>query len=161
MLRHGRATTRTTVPVSAGLLTDTSSYFTALTAYRAGDPNPIVTRFSEATFAAIGNSRVLAAALKAIEERWHSTLTARRDSVAWRVLPILLAQPAVSSRLVQQRTGASQPAVDRALRQLGDVGIVTSRNEHGRDRRRDVVWRSDEVIGALDEFGERARRVRH
>ena len=160
MLRHGRATTRTTVPVSAGLLTDTGSYFTALTAYRAGDPNPIVTRFSEATFAAIGNSRGLAAALKAIEERWHSELTARRDSVAWRVLPILLAQPAVSSRLVQERTGASQPAVDRALRQLADAGVVTSRNEHGRDRRRDVVWRSDEVISALDEFGERARRGR-
>ena len=80
--------------------------------------------------------------------------------MAWRILPILLAQPAVSSRLVQQRTGASQPGVDRALRQLADAGIVTSRNEHGRDRRRDVVWRSDEVISALDEFGERARRGR-
>jgi Fic family protein len=160
MLRHGRATTRTTVPVSAGLLTDTSTYFTALTAYRAGDPDPIVARFSEATFAAIGNSRLLASALIAIEQRWRSELTARRDSVAWRTLPILLAQPAVTSRLVQQRTGASQPAVDRALRQLGEAGIVTSRNEHGQDRRRDVVWRSDEVIIALDEFGERARRVR-
>lgn len=160
MLRHGRATTRTTVPVSAGLLTDTGSYFTALTAYRAGDPDPIVTRFSDATFAAIGNSRLLAAALREIEQRWRFELTARKDSVAWRMLPILQAQPAVTSRLVQQRTGASQPAVDRALRQLAEVGILTSRNEHGRDRRRDVVWRSDEVISALDEFGERARRVR-
>jgi Fic family protein len=160
MLRHGRATTRTTVPVSAGLLTDTSTYFTALTAYRAGDPDPIVARFSEATFAALGNSRLLASALIAIERRWRSELTARRDSVAWRTLPILLAQPAVTSRLLQERTGASQPAVDRALRQLSEAGIVTSRNEHGRDRRRDVVWRSDEVIIALDEFGERARRAR-
>ena len=81
--------------------------------------------------------------------------------MAWRVLPILLAQPAVTSRLVQQRTGVSQPAADRALRQLSEAGIVTSKNEHGGDRRRDVVWRSDEVITALDEFGERARRVRH
>ena len=161
MLRHGRATTRTTVPVSAGLLTDTSTYFTALTAYRAGDPDPIVTRFSEATFAAIDNSRVLAGALKAIDERWRAVLTARKDSVAWRLLPILLAQPAVTSRLVQERTGVSQPAADRALRQLSEAGVVTSRNEHGRDRRRDVVWRSDEVITALDEFAERARRVRH
>ena len=160
MLRHGRATTRTTVPISAGLLTDTSTYFTALTAYRAGDPNQIVARFSEATFAAIGNSRVLAATLKGIDERWHAVLTARRDSVAWRILPILLAQPAVTSRLVQERTGVSQPAADRALRQLSEAGIVTSRNEHGGDRRRDVVWRSDEVITALDEFAERARRVR-
>lgn len=61
-------------------------------------------------------------------------------------------------RLVQQRAGVSQPAVDRALRQLGWAGIVTARNEHGADRRRDVVWRSDEVITALDEFAGRAER---
>lgn len=161
MLRHGGATTRTTVPVSAGLLTDTSTYFAALTAYRAGDPDPIVARFSEATFAAIGNSRVLAGALKAIDERWRAQLAARSDSVAWRILPILLAQPAVTSRVVQERTGVSQPAADRALRQLSEAGIVTAKNEHGRDRRRDVVWRADEVITALDEFAERARRARH
>jgi Fic family protein len=160
MLRHGGATTRTTVPVSAGLLTDTSTYFAALTAYRAGDPDPIVARFSDATFAAIGNSRVLAAALRGIDERWRAELAARSDSVAWRILPILLAQPAVTSRLVQERTGVSQPAADRALRQLRDAGIVTTKNEHGRDRRRDVVYRSDEVISSLDEFAERARRVR-
>ena len=161
MLRHGRATTRTTVPVSAGLLTDPSAYFTALTAYRAGDPDPIVTRFSEATFAAISNSRMLAAALKETDERWHAVLSARSDSVAWRILPMLLAQPAVTSRLVQQRTGVSQPAVDRALRQLSEAGILSSKNEHGAERRRDVVWRADEVITALDDFAERARRVRH
>lgn len=72
----------------------------------------------------------------------------------------VLTEPAVSSRLVQQRTGASQPAVDRALRRLGEAGIVTARNEQGRDRRRDVEWRCDEVINALDEFCERARRAR-
>ncbi|MGH3265805.1 MAG: Fic family protein, partial [Trebonia sp.] len=48
MLRHGGATTRTTVPVSAGLLADTDAYFTALTGYRAGDPSPIAGRFGEA-----------------------------------------------------------------------------------------------------------------
>ena len=160
MLRHSRATTRATVPISAGLLTDTDAYFAALTAYRAGDPDPIVERFSEATFAAIGNGRVLADELKGIVERWRLELTVRRDSVAWRILPILLAQPAVTSRLVQERTGVSQPAADRALRQLGEAGILTSKNEHGRDRKRDVVWRSDEVITALDEFAARARRAR-
>ena len=111
----------------------------ALTAYRAGDPDPIVERFSEATFAAIGNSRVLAEDLRGIVERWRLDLTVRRDSVAWRILPILLAQPAVTSRLVQERTGVSQSAADRALRQLGEAGILTSKNEHGRDRKRDVV----------------------
>lgn len=160
MLKHGRATTRTTVPVSAGLLADTDAYFAALTAYRQGDPNPIVKRFNNATFAAIHNGRRLAADLKVIHGTWNQQLTARRDSVAWRILPILLSQPAVTSKFVQERTGASQPAVDRALRQLVTDGIATSRNEHGHDRKRDIVWRSDEVISALDTFADRARRQR-
>lgn len=66
----------------------------------------------------------------------------------------------MTSRLLQQRTGVSQPAVDRALHLLSEAGILTAKNEHGRDRRRDVVWRSDEVITALDEFAARARRAR-
>lgn len=48
MLKQGGATTRSTIPVSAGLLTDTGSYFDALTAFRDGDPSPIVDRFASA-----------------------------------------------------------------------------------------------------------------
>lgn len=158
MLKKGGATTRTTVPVSAGLLTDTGSYFDALTAYRAGDPNPIVARFADAAFTAISNGRALAADLQRIHSEWRERLGARSDSVAWRILPVLLSQPAVTSNLIQERCGASQPATDRALRQLLDHGIVKRNDEHGRERRRDVVWRSDEVLQALDDFAARARR---
>jgi Fic family protein len=160
MLKRGGATTRTTIPVSAGLLSDTGTYFEALTAYRDGDPNPIVTRFSDATFAAINNGRQLATDLTGVYDDWQAKLTARSDSVAWKVLPILLSQPAVTSKLIQKRTGVSQPAVDRALKQLVADGIATSKNEHGEDQRRDIVWRSNEVIAALDAFGDRARRQR-
>lgn len=158
MLKHGNATTRTTVPVSAGLLSDTSTYFDALTAYREGDPNRIVTRFNEAAFAAIVNGRHLADDLHNINARWRDQLTVRSDSVAWKILPILLSQPAVTSNLVQQQTGVSQPAADRALGQLADAGIVQVKNEQGEERKRNVVWRADAVIEALDAFAERARR---
>lgn len=160
LLKAGGATTRATVPVSAGLLNDTSSYFAALMAYRDGDLNPIVTRFSDATFSAIANGRALAADLNAAYTDWRDALTARADSVAWRILPMLLSQPAVTSKYVQQHTGTSQPAVDRALRQLREAGIVESKNEYGAQRKRDVVWRSDRILAALDAFGERARRSR-
>jgi len=161
MLKHGRATTRTTVPISAGLLSNTDTYFDALTAYRNGDPNPIIARFSDASFAAVNNGRELADDLTAIYDGWRKKLTARSDSVAWRILPILISQPAVTSKLIQERTGVSQPAVDRALRQLVSDGIATSKNEHGQDQKRDIVWRSDEAIAALDGFADRARRRRN
>jgi Fic family protein len=158
MLKRGHATTRTTVPISAGLLSNTGTYYDALTAYRLGDPNPIVARFNDATYAAIANGSTLAADLSTIHQDWQNNLTARRDAVAWRVLPLLLAQPAVTSKVVEDRCNVSQPAAGRALNQLLEAGIVQRKNEHGEEQRRNVVWRSDDVLAALDEFGERARR---
>jgi hypothetical protein len=59
-----------TVPVSAGLLTDTDQYFDALTAYRAGDAQPIVERFAEASFDSVVNGRQLIGDLRAIRTAW-------------------------------------------------------------------------------------------
>ena len=73
MLKHGGATTRATVPVSAGLLVDTDSYFAALTAYRDGNPSPIVATFADAAFAAIGNGRQLARDLLDVYESWSES----------------------------------------------------------------------------------------
>jgi len=154
MLRHGGATTRTTVPVSAGLLAGTDAYFAALTAYRAGDPSPIVERFGEAAFAAVRNGRTLAADLADILRRWSSALTARRNAAVWDVLPLLLSQPAVTSNLVQETVHLSQPAADNVLRQLRDAGILAKAS----GVQRYIVWVANDVTQALDAFVERARR---
>ncbi|WP_408654831.1 Fic family protein [Jatrophihabitans sp.] len=68
ILRAKGLTRQVTVPVSAGLLADTNSYFAALTAYREGDPEPIVERLSNATFAAVNNGRTLVAELHAVRD---------------------------------------------------------------------------------------------
>ncbi|WP_313406712.1 Fic family protein [Aeromicrobium sp.] len=159
LLRQGGATTRTTVPVSAGLLSDTDAYYAALTAYRSGDPNPIVAEFSRAAFAAVANGEELAGDLKAIHDQWSAKLRARRDAVAWRILPFLLRQPSVTSKLIQVTMEVTQPAADNALHQLHDAGILsTPRSVHGAGRKRNLVWQATEVLEALDGFGERARR---
>lgn len=159
MLRNGGATTRTTVPVSAGLLADTEAYYAALTAYRAGDRNPIVAEFSRAAFAAVRNGQELAADLKALHDRWTDKLQARKDAVAWRILPYLLRQPSVTSRLIQATMQVTQPAADNALRQLQEAGALSNpRKVHGAGATRNVVWQATEVLEALDRFGERARR---
>jgi len=154
MLKHGGATTRATIPVSAGLLADTGTYFDALTAYRDGDLNPIVTRFAEASFAAIGNGRRLAQDLTAIYERWSTMLTARRTAAVWTMLPLLLSRPAVTSRMVQESTGLSQPAADNVIGQLRAAGILTK----AAGVQRSVVWVAGDVTDALDAFADRARR---
>ncbi|WP_370865063.1 Fic family protein [Nocardioides agariphilus] len=159
MLRNGGATTRTTVPVSAGLLSDTTAYYDALTAYRDGDPNPIIDEFSRAAFAAVSNGQQLAGELKAFHDAWAVSLRARKDAVAWRVLPFLLRQPSVTSKLVQETMNVTQPAADNALRQLQEAGALSRPTTvHGEGQKRNVVWQATEVLDALDRFGERARR---
>ncbi len=156
MLKHGGATTRTTVPVSAGLLADTDSYFAALTAYHEGDPSPIVARFAQAALTAIGNGRHLARDLLDVHEGWTESITVRRTASIWQVLPMLLSQPAVTSALVQEATGLSQPAADKVIGQLRDAGVVT----RATGAQRYVVWVATDVIKALDDFAARALRRR-
>jgi Fic family protein len=156
ILKQAGATTRATVPVSAGLLTDTASYFAALTAYREGDPTPIVTRFAEAALAAIGNGRRLAADLLDVHRAWSEAITARRTAAVWRLLPQLLSQPAVTSARVRQLTGLSQPAADTVIDQLRTAGVLTK----AAGRKRYVIWVATDVTDALDAFAERARRGR-
>lgn len=159
MLRNGGATTRTTVPVSAGLLSDTGAYYDALTAYRNGDPNPIIEEFSRAAFAAVRNGRQLVAELKTLHDGWANNLRARKDAVAWRVLPFLLRQPSLTSKLVQETMKVTQPAADNALRQLQEAGALSKpKTVHGEGQKRNVVWQATEVLETLDRFGERARR---
>jgi len=154
MLKRGGATTRTTVPVSAGLLFDTDSYFAALTAYRNGDPDSIVERFSDAAFAAVRNGRRLAADLMAVYEVWTGALIARRTAAVWQALPLLLSHPAVTSAVLQETTGLSQPAADNVIKQLRDAGILTKAS----GAQRYVVWIATDVTRALDDFATRARR---
>src|SRR6266536_2776574 len=133
MLRAKALTRNVTVPVSAGLLTDT-----------------------EASFSAIANGRQLVADLRDTRERWSAAITARQDAVAWRLADLLLRQPVVDAELVQNELGATSANAHRALRQLSDAGILTEFS--GRQRNR--MWQSREVLSALDDFAARAGRRR-
>ena len=159
LLARAGTTTRTVVPVSAGLLGDTERYTAALTSYRDGDPTPIAAQFTRATFAALDNAARLARDLHLIHQQWQAALHARRDAVAWRVLPLLLRRGVTTSTLVQHETGPSQPSADNALRQLREAGVTTNADTgRGRDRKRNVIWHAPAVTDALDDFGKRAGR---
>ncbi len=154
MLRHSDVTRRLTVPVSAGLLTDTSAYFSALTAYRDGDVEPIVEQFANASFRAVGNGRQLVEELERVYDGWTDRLPSRRGSAARRLLPHLLNQPAVNVAYAQAATGVALSAAQRAIEQLVDVGILEPVGMGRRNR----VWLAQDVIDALDAFAERVGR---
>lgn len=154
MLRHADVTRRLTVPVSAGLLTDTAAYFNALTDYRNGDIEPIVRQFINASFRAVGNGRQLVDDLDAIYQGWTERLPSRRGSAARRLLPYLLNQPAVNVAYVEDTIGVALSAAQRAVEQLENAGILARSGGGQRNR----VWIASEVIRALDAFAERVGR---
>jgi len=154
MLRSRGLTRNVTVPVSAGLLTNTQAYFDALTTYRAGDPNDIVTRMAEASFAAIANGRQLVSDLHDTRARWQSVITARSDSVAWSLADLLLRQPVIDAATAQRELGATSANAQRAIRQLAATGVITEFT----DRKRNRLWQASEILSALDAFAARSVR---
>lgn len=154
MLRGHGLTRNVTVPVSAGLLTDTAAYFTALDAYRAGDLAPIVERFAAASLAAITNGRELADDLRAIRSGWADRLSVRRDAQAWRLVDLLLRQPVVDARVVASELGISSQNAQRTIAPLARAGILTEFTGFARNR----LWQASDVLNALDDFAARAGR---
>jgi Fic family protein len=154
LLRGKGLTRKVTVPVSAGLLSNTAAYFEALTSYRAGDPEPIVAMMSHASFAAVNNGRQLVTELHGLRARWDERITARRDATAWRVADVLLGQPVVDSPTLQRDLRVSAPVALGAIDQLVTAGVLTKVSGKYRDRK----YSSPEVLRALDAFAARAGR---
>ncbi|BBY52675.1 Fic family protein [Mycolicibacterium arabiense] len=154
MLRNKGLTRQVTVPVSAGLLADTGAYFAALTSYRDGDAAPIVESFSRATILAIANGRQLVVELREIRENWNGVISARSDSAVWKVADLLTRRPVLNAVLLAQELGIESTNAHRYLNPLTKAGILIETTNGPRNR----VWRSPEVLAALDAFAERAGR---
>jgi Fic family protein len=154
MLRNKRLTRQITVPVSAGLLTNTDAYFDALGAYRQGDPVPIVEQLAAASILAVLNGRHLIGDLRAIRAEWTVKITARRDSAIHRVTDLLLRRPVFNAQLLHRELGISTGNARRYVDPLAEAGIIVESTDRARNR----AWRAPEVLQALDTFALRAGR---
>lgn len=153
-LRLKGLTRNVTVPVSAGLLTDTDAYFDALTRYRDGDPVPIVEQFTHASIAAVSNGRTLVADLRTVRADWTERITARRTATAWKIADLLLRQPVVNAATISAAVGVAPQHVYRSLTPLIAAGVV----EELTDKKRNRSWAAREVLDAIDRFAARAGR---
>ncbi len=154
MLRAHGLTRNVTVPISAGLLTDTNGYFDALTAYREGNPGAIVEKLANASFAAAANGRRLVLDLRAIRQGWDDTIKARRGATAWQLADVLLRQPVIDTPTVARELGVTPQNALRAITPMVHAGILEEFTGFARNR----MWQSREVLDALDDFAARAGR---
>jgi Fic family protein len=154
LLRSKGLTRKVTVPVSAGLLSDVNAYFDALTAYRRGEPERIVSMMATASYAAINNGHHLVTDLRAVRQSWSERITTRLGSGPLRVADLLISQPVVDSATLQRALGISDTAALNAIKRLVDVGVLTKIS--GKDRYR--KYAANDVLACLDEFAGRASR---
>lgn len=154
MLMSLGLTRNVTVPVSAGLLTDTDGYFRALDSYRGGDVVPIVEAVARAAQAAVVNGSRLIADLRAIRGDWDARVNLRSDARARELMEVLLRQPVIDGASAAQALGMSASNAARAIRPLVEAGILTEFTGYRRNR----MWCATDITEALDEFARRALR---
>lgn len=155
MLRHDRLTINVTVPVSAGLLTETDRYFQALGAYRDGNPNPIVELGAVASLHAVQNGRQLAREMAEARAEWNIKLRSiRNDSVVWKIVDTLIERPVLDAHSVAEQHGVTPTAARTAINRMAEADVLTQANAGLRFRK----WIALDVATALDRFAERAGR---
>ncbi len=156
MLRAKGVTRNIAIPVSAGLLAGVDAYHASLTAYRSGDPVPIIEAFADAAIAAVLNAARMVSDIDAIRASWNDRIKARRDSGVWPLLDVVARRPVLNAVVAAEELGIHHTNVYRLLNTLTEAGILQSKKEHLAG----PFWRSDEILHAIDAFAERAGRRR-
>lgn len=152
VLRNKGVVQSAAVPISAGLLVDVDRYFAALGSFRTGDAAPIILEFARASrIAAVTGSQLvddLAAQLAQSRAQMHGI---RSDAAAWRILPVLVGQPAVNTKYLVQTLGLGEMAALRALEAMTVRGVLIETTGRSRGR----VWQHRGMLGVLDDYAAR------
>ena len=92
--------------------------------------------------------------LQSLADEWRQRVKARKGASAWRLAELLPGRPVLTYEVVQRELGVSAPTAYAAIDALADAGVLVPRSATKRNR----VWDAVEVLAALDEFAEEARR---
>lgn len=154
-LRATGVTRHISVPISAGLLTDTRGYFQALTDYRDGDIDPVVSCVARAALIGVANGRGLVTELRQVRERWEEALHGlRSDSAARRLADGLLRHPVIDAHLARDILGI-RGNEHRHIDALVERGVLVGHTDY---KTRNRLWRAPEVLDALDRYAARSGR---
>lgn len=156
ILRRRGSTTRVVVPLATALVTHRDRYFDLLTGYHAGNLEPLISSFAEASRIAAEESQTTAHRLAAIPDEWRDlTGPIRRDSAAARLLPLLLEHPVLSADDAIDLLGTAPSRAYAAIERLHTAGVLRPLTE----RTRNQVWGAALVLDELDDLAARVARA--
>jgi Fic family protein len=149
VLRRRGEVIRYIPPISLMLAAAPAIYIDGLNAYRAGDASEWCELFAEQTARAAKQAERLAEEIESLEQEWlRRAGKPRRDSAVRLLIGALPEQPVLDSRAAQGMTGRSHVAVNKALRQLEDLGILRPLSERKWGR----AWECDEALDLVEDF---------
>jgi len=105
-----------------------------------------------ATGEAIANGRQLVDDLRRIRESWRERIRARSHSATWEVADLLMRQPVVNAKILNEQLAIGPTHVRRHMDVLAEVGVVQLTKVH----QRGVFWHAQEVLDVLDAFATNA-----
>ena len=148
ILRNEGVLTRTTLPVSAGLLHDVNAYMGAIEAYQGGDYLPIVESVLSALELALVIGSRVSGLIDDVMEDWRSAISERTGSAIWRLPPLLAEQPVVTIAYVAEHLAITSRAASTLVARACEYGMLRPLGS----RRRGDFYQSDELIDVLEEI---------
>lgn len=109
------------------------------------DETPLVHFICEAIVESYDEAFKTKQALEELPVFWQGRVLTRRDSATRNLFFVLLENPIVTVKLVQEKLNISQPAAKKAIDQLVHGGILRERTGQARNR----VFAAEEVIEVL------------
>ena len=151
VLRRRGEISRYIPPISLLLASTPKAYVAGLTAYREGGVSEWCESFALATEGAAGEAQNLAEAIEDLELEWLERAgSPRAGSAACLLIAALPERPVFDSATAQRLTDRSHVAVNAALRQLEEAGIVRRLNERKWGR----AWECTELLELVEAFEE-------
>jgi Fic family protein len=148
LLRRRGLVDRFVPPVSVVLAAQRDDYIEALTRFRAGDVETWIELFAVSLARSVRLAASYVEQVRVLHAGWrdrvaHLDPRPRADAVIWSLLDQLPAHPVLTSPTAVASTGRSKPAVNQAIEQLVEAGVLEPLSAGNRNR----SW---EVVGMLD-----------
>lgn len=148
-------TETTVVPLAAALLGARSAYIDALTKYREGDAEPIVSVISNGLLVAASVGIDMISELALVPASLRTTHAIKSSMIAGKITDLFLRYTAISAEMVADELGVSLQSALTALGRLEDLEIVTEIT----GRKRERYWICSEITDLLANYADKVALV--
>lgn len=136
------------IPISVGLVKDTTRYVESLAAFREGNYQKIVESVCHAILNVIPIVYLALDRIESIKNAWKNLIKARIDAFVWKILDEIIAQPVIDVAYLVDKFQMNDQAVRNNVEILLRLGILTKVN----NSKRNVFYETKEILRVMDLF---------